>query len=95
MICICRAILKRSKVVILDEATANIDQKTEERIQQLIDKEFKDCTVMTVAHRLKTVMNSDKILVTNEGQNAEFDSPQALLASPKSLFSHLVKSLKN
>ena len=63
LICICRAVLRKSKIVVLDEATANIDVNTEEIIQQLIKKDFKDATVLTIAHRLNTIINSDKVLV--------------------------------
>jgi ABC-type multidrug transport system fused ATPase/permease subunit len=63
LVCICRAALRKSKVVLMDEATANIDVNTEEIIQKLILEEFKDSTVLTVAHRLNTIMHSDKILV--------------------------------
>ena len=75
LICIVRAILRRSQVVILDEATANIDVVTEKNIQRLIDEELKGATLLTIAHRLNTVINSDKILVLNEGKLVEFDIP--------------------
>ena len=67
LICICRAILRKNKVVLLDEATANIDIVTEEKIQKLITLEFKDATVITSAHRLNTIINSDKVLVLSFG----------------------------
>jgi ABC-type multidrug transport system fused ATPase/permease subunit len=63
LICICRAILRKNKIVILDEATANIDIVTEQKIYKLINEAFKESTVLTIAHRLNTVLNSDKILV--------------------------------
>ena len=59
LIGICRAILRKNKIILLDEATANIDIKTETKIQELINNEFKGCTVLTIAHRLQTIMNSD------------------------------------
>lgn len=59
LICIIRAILRQSKIVLLDEATANIDVVTEQAIQRLIDEEFTEATVLTIAHRLNTVINSD------------------------------------
>lgn len=95
LLCICRAILRKNKVVILDEATANIDLTTEQKIQTLIQNEFKDCTVLTIAHRLQTIIESDKILVLDAGQTAEFDSPQELLKDPNSHFTHLVEEMKN
>ena len=67
LICICRAILRSSKVVILDEATANIDIVTEQRIQHLINTEFKHSTMITIAHRLNTIINSDKVMVLSYG----------------------------
>lgn len=81
--------------MILDEATANIDLITEQKIQTLIKNEFKDCTVLTIAHRLQTIIESDKILVLDAGQTAEFDSPEALLKDPNSHFTHLVNEMKN
>ena len=73
LICICRAILRASKVVILDEATANIDVVTEQKIQRLIQLEFKESTMITIAHRLNTIISSDKVMVLSFGQIVEFD----------------------
>jgi len=67
IICICRAVLRKSKVVILDEATANIDIVTEQKIQELITKEFTDSTMLVIAHRLNTIINSDRVLVMSYG----------------------------
>ena len=67
LICICRAILRKNKVVVLDEATANIDIVTEQKIQQLIELEFAESTVITIAHRLNTIIKSDKVLVLQQG----------------------------
>jgi ABC-type multidrug transport system fused ATPase/permease subunit len=86
LICICRAILRKNKIVILDEATANIDIMTEQKIQALIQKEFKNCTVITIAHRLQTIIESDKVLVLGEGKVLEYDSPQVLLQNELSQF---------
>lgn len=79
LICICRAILRKSKVVILDEATSNIDVVTEQKIQHLLNTQLEGSTVLTVAHRLNTIMNSQKILVLSFGEIAEYDSPQNLM----------------
>ena len=67
LLCICRALLKQSKVVLIDEATANIDPKNDQLIQGLISSKFADSTVLTIAHRLRSLENSDKIVVLEEG----------------------------
>lgn len=94
LIQICRAILRKNKIVLLDEATANIDIETEQMVQKLINEEFKDCTMITVAHRLQTIIKSDKVMVMSYGKVAEFDDPQALLKNPKSHFTKLVNDLQ-
>mmetsp|Transcript_1598 Transcript_1598/g.1959 ORF Transcript_1598/g.1959 Transcript_1598/m.1959 type:complete len:80 (-) Transcript_1598:1-240(-) len=78
----------------MDEATANIDIKTEATVQKLIKEEFASSTVITVAHRLNTVLNSDKILVLSFGKVVEFDSPEALISNPKSEFKSLLDEFK-
>ena len=90
LICIARALIKKSKIILMDEATANIDYKTETFLQTSINKELKDCTVITIAHRIKTIINYDKILVLNNGEMVEFDSPKNLLEK-KGLFYQLYK----
>ena len=90
LICIARALIKKSKIILMDEATANIDYKTETFLQSSINKELKDCTVITIAHRIKTIINYDKILVLNNGEMIEFDSPKNLLEK-KGLFYQLYK----
>ncbi len=79
LLCICRAFLKQSKIVLVDEATANIDQKNDQLIQDVISTKFKESTVLTIAHRLSTLKNSDKILVLGEGKVLEWGSPQELM----------------
>ncbi|KAJ2124797.1 ABC transporter C member 13 [Coemansia sp. RSA 720] len=93
LISLCRALLWRRKILILDEATANIDNKTDQLIQTVLRKEFKDCTILTIAHRLNTVMDSDRILVMDQGTVAEFDTPKNLLARDGP-FTQLVASMK-
>ena len=94
LICICRAVLRKNRVVILDEATANIDLVTEKKIQTLISEEFKECTVLTIAHRLQTIISSDKILVMSDGRAEEFDSPERLLENQSSHFTKLVNEMR-
>src|SRR5690349_12191541 len=77
---------QKSKIVIIDEATSNVDLKTEEIIQRCIKETFRDKTVITIAHRLKTILDCDKILVLDKGEVKEWDSPAALLENPHSYF---------
>ncbi|KAJ2082118.1 hypothetical protein H4R24_001814 [Coemansia sp. RSA 988] len=95
LICLARALLKHAKVLVLDEATAAIDNITDAIIQQTIRSEFKDCTVLTIAHRLDTVIDSDMVLVIDEGKLAEYDTPHNLLANKGSIFIKLVKEAQN
>jgi len=81
LICLARAMLRKSKIIVLDEATANVDIETDNFIQEKIDETFADSTVFTVAHRLTTIAHYDKILVLDKGQVAEFESPYLLLVS--------------
>ncbi|CAH1105115.1 unnamed protein product [Psylliodes chrysocephalus] len=82
LVCLARAALRNNKILILDEATANVDLRTDSFIQTTIRKRFKECTVLTIAHRLNTIMDSDKVLVMNFGQIVEFDHPHKLLQIP-------------
>ena len=79
LICIVRALIRKTKIIIMDEATANIDYKTEALLQKSLKEGMKDCTVITIAHRIKTIINYDKILVLDKGEIVEFDSPNNLL----------------
>ncbi|KAG0290187.1 hypothetical protein BGZ96_006338 [Linnemannia gamsii] len=91
LICLARALLRKTKVLVLDEATAAVDVETDDLIQKTIRKEFKDRTILTIAHRIKTVMDSDKILVLEKGRVQEFESPKALLTKKESLFYQLAE----
>jgi len=79
LICLARTILKRSKILVLDEATANVDFHTDNFIQQKISEKFNECTVFTIAHRLTTIANYDKVLVLDKGMKMEYDHPYRLL----------------
>ena len=94
LVCIIRAILRCNKLVVLDEATANIDVVTEKAIQKLISEEFDGATVLTIAHRLNTIINSDKVLFLSKGTVLEYDTPKRLLADPTSAFSKLAEDKK-
>ena len=91
LLCIARALLRSSRVVVLDEATAKIDLESDKAIQQAIQEWFCDVTMLTIAHRLDTIMQSDRILVLDQGRVCEFDAPQTLLGDENGVFSSLVK----
>ncbi|KAF9199460.1 hypothetical protein BGZ49_010396 [Haplosporangium sp. Z 27] len=91
-----RAMLaKNTRVLCLDEATAAIDIETDNAIQRALRREFSDCTVLTIAHRINTIMDSDRILVLEKGQVAEYDSPQKLLQNKNSIFYSLAAKSGN
>ena len=90
LVCLARALVHRSKIIIMDEATANVDFKTDRLIQEVIRHKFKDSTVLTIAHRLDTIMDYDKVLVLEGGRVMEFDKPDALIRNG-GLFADLVK----
>lgn len=75
LICVARAILKKSSILLIDEATANVDFTTDRMIQQVIADKFRDCTILKIAHRLNTVANSDRLLILQEGVVVYFDVP--------------------
>ena len=95
LLCLARALLRKTKILILDEATASIDFETDTMIQETIRHEFVRCTVLTVAHRLNTIADSDRIAVFSKGKLAEWDTPDNLLADPSSLYSNLVTDAGN
>ncbi|XP_005090015.1 multidrug resistance-associated protein 1 [Aplysia californica] len=92
LLCLARALLLKTKILILDEATAAVDMETDEVIQTTIREEFSHCSILTIAHRLNTVMDYDKILVLDKGEVMEFDNPQILLQRPDSLFYSMAES---
>ncbi|KAJ2112965.1 Transporter of the ATP-binding cassette (ABC), partial [Coemansia sp. RSA 922] len=91
LIGLCRVVMRKRKIAVLDEATANVDLETDKSVQELIRKEFGDCTVLTIAHRLETIMNSDRIIVMDKGTIAEIGTPHELLAKD-GMFAQLVKT---
>ncbi|XP_021346979.1 multidrug resistance-associated protein 7-like [Mizuhopecten yessoensis] len=90
LMCLARALLTKAKVLCIDEATASVDLETDILIQETIRQEFVDSTVLTIAHRINTIMDSDRGLVMDQGQVAELDSPENLLKNPQSEFYQLV-----
>jgi len=92
LICLARAILRRSKVLVLDEATAAVDSKTDEKIQETLRTEFSDCTVLTIAHRLHTVTGGDMIIVLDKGTVVEQGHPDVLLSDTDSHFYKMAKA---
>lgn len=91
LLCLARALLRKTKILILDEATAAVDMETDELIQNTIKQEFSDCTVLTIAHRLNTVIDYDRIMVLDQGEVKEFENPQVLLQRTNSLFYQLAE----
>lgn len=90
LLCLARALLLKNKLVIMDEATANIDSQTEQIIQRLLKEKFTDCTLFMIAHRLNTVLGCDKVLTLDQGQVIEFDDLQKLVSDPESHFGQML-----
>ncbi|XP_018432035.1 PREDICTED: multidrug resistance-associated protein 5 isoform X1 [Nanorana parkeri] len=95
LLCIARALLRRCKILILDEATAAMDTETDVLIQETIREAFSDCTMLTIAHRLHTVLGSDRIMVLTQGQVTEFDTPSTLLANENTRFFSMFAAAEN
>ena len=90
LLCIARSLLRKPKILVMDEATASIDNETDAAIQKMIRDNFQNATVLTIAHRLNTIMDSDRVLVMNDGRVAEFDTPENLLRQDDSLFKAMI-----
>ncbi|XP_056140091.1 multidrug resistance-associated protein 5 isoform X3 [Lampris incognitus] len=95
LLCVARALLRQCKVLILDEATAAMDTETDTLIQETIRNSFQDCTTLTIAHRLHTILNCDRIMVLNQGKVVEFDEPSKLLANENSRLSAMLAAVEN
>ncbi|KAL6254639.1 hypothetical protein P5V15_013946 [Pogonomyrmex californicus] len=95
LVCLARAIIRNNPILVLDEATANVDPRTDELIQTTIRKKFEQCTVLTIAHRLNTVMDSDRILVMDAGSAVEFDHPHLLLEKETGYLKSMVHETGN
>jgi ABC-type multidrug transport system fused ATPase/permease subunit len=90
LLCMARALLETPKVLVMDEATSNIDGKTDEKIQSMLKDAFKECTVLTIAHRIDTIVWYDKVLVLDGGEVLEYDDPKVLANRPESAFAGLL-----
>ena len=91
LVCLARALVQKSKIIVMDEAAANVDFKTDNLIQEVIRHKFKDSTVLTIAHRLNTIMDYDKVLILDGGRMVEFDKPEILIQNG-GIFAELVKN---
>ncbi|XP_032208455.1 multidrug resistance-associated protein 1-like isoform X4 [Mustela erminea] len=92
LVCLARALLRKTKILILDEATASIDFETDTLVQTTIRKEFSDCTVLTIAHRLHSIVDSDRVLVLDSGRITEFETPQNLICQKGLFFEMLTEA---
>merc|ERR1712070_808828 len=91
LLCLGRALLKKCRILLLDEATSSVDFETDKEIQRTLREDFVNCTVLTIAHRVNTILDSDKILVMKDGKVGEFAAPDELLNDKSSLFYDIVK----
>ncbi|KAI7757136.1 LOW QUALITY PROTEIN: hypothetical protein M8C21_029489, partial [Ambrosia artemisiifolia] len=94
LLCLGRVLLKHSRLLFMDEATASVDSQTDAVIQKIIREDFADCTIISIAHRIPTVMDCDRVLVIDAGYAKEFDEPSRLIQKP-SLFGSLVQEYAN
>lgn len=92
LLCLARSLLNKNKIIVMDEATANVDFSTDRRIQETIRSKFQDCTVITIAHRLNTIIDYDKVLVMDKGTVVEFDKPSVLLQDSDGVLTELFRN---
>ena len=92
LLCLARAMLRRNRIIVLDEATANVDYETDRLIQEAIREKCQDSTVITIAHRLNTFMDYDEILVLEDGRVVEYGPPQVLLGKENGTFAELYRN---
>lgn len=92
LLCLARALLKSSRVVLMDEATASVDFETDKAIQKTIATEFSESTILCIAHRLHTVIEYDRILLLDHGEILEFDNPLTLISNPDSSFHKMCRN---
>ncbi|KAI4581549.1 hypothetical protein MJG53_009992 [Ovis ammon polii x Ovis aries] len=93
LLCLARALLRKNKILIMDEATSNVDPRTDELIRKIIHGTFVQCTVVTITNRLSSVVDSDRIMVLDSGKLEEYDKPHVLLHNKNSLFYKMVQHL--
>ncbi|KAJ7364754.1 P-loop containing nucleoside triphosphate hydrolase protein [Mycena albidolilacea] len=89
LLCLARALLRRKRIIVLDESTSSMDHITDEKMRHVVDTQMEGLTVLAIAHRISTIVNYDKILVLDSGSVAEFDDPKVLLSNPDSRFARL------
>ena len=94
LLCLARAILRNNKIILIDEATANVDMHTDALVQQAIRSHFSDCSVLTIAHRIETIIDSDRVVILDKGNIVETDIPHLLLQNEDSYLSKLVSQLE-
>ena len=92
LLCLARALLRRNQLILLDEATASMDEETDALVQETLFRELDGKTLLTIAHRLDTILNYDRILVLDQGKVKEFDTPKNLLENTGSQFYQMMKN---
>ncbi|OMJ90037.1 hypothetical protein SteCoe_7719 [Stentor coeruleus] len=90
LLCMARAILRKNKIIMMDEATANVDNETDRIIQETIKNKFEGCTLLVIAHRIRTVIKSDRVMIVDKGMCVEYDKPRRLLKAENSMFKNMV-----